>query len=219
MDVLDRVKKLLALAGSPNVHEAALAAARAQALITRHRLEDALRAEAEAEAEAAAVSDGADVPLEAARKLRKWRLVLATALAEHNGCVAYTVDLGHEQQIRLAGHDADREAVRVLWDWLVERVQWASATAASERPRSRAWHDAFRIGAVEAVIERLRAGPEADLDAAALVVAERALARRAEAVERFVAERLGLKPGRGIRIDRRAYAAGRRAGQTLPLPE
>lgn len=32
-DVLDRVHKLLALAGSPNVHEAAAAAAKSQALI------------------------------------------------------------------------------------------------------------------------------------------------------------------------------------------
>ena len=38
-DIVDRVRKLLALAGSSNVHEAAAAAARAQELITRHRLE------------------------------------------------------------------------------------------------------------------------------------------------------------------------------------
>ena len=42
--LLDRVRKLLALAGSPNAHEAAAAAARAQALVARHQLEAWLEA-------------------------------------------------------------------------------------------------------------------------------------------------------------------------------
>jgi hypothetical protein len=62
--VLERVRKLLALASSPNIHEAASAAAKAQALIERHRLQSWLDA---ADAEAAdPIEGGQDTPLEVA---------------------------------------------------------------------------------------------------------------------------------------------------------
>ena len=48
--VLERVRKLLALATSPNLHEAAAAAAAAQALIERHRLGSLLEAQTDADA-------------------------------------------------------------------------------------------------------------------------------------------------------------------------
>ena len=78
--LLDRVRKLLALTESPNVHEAALAAARAQALIDAHRLQGLLDAE-----EDAPVVDGRSAPLESGRRLRKWKVVLASALAGQLG--------------------------------------------------------------------------------------------------------------------------------------
>lgn len=213
MDVVDRVRKLLALASSPNVHEAAAAAARAQALVARHRLEGLLAAEAESP-----ITDGSEAPLERARKVRKWRVVLASALAEANGCAAYVAEVPDGQEIRLAGRAPDREAARALWDWLTERIQWSSATEGAGR--SRAWHDAFRIGAVDAVAARLAAG-EAELRAAlpaeALVRVEPAVAARRAAVDRFLAERLRLGKGRSIRVEARAFAAGRAAGAALPL--
>ena len=87
--VLSRVRKLLALAESPNVHEAASAAARAQELISQHRLEAVLEAE-----DAAATQDAADPigqeTLETSKRLRRWKTVLAGGLARANGCIAFT---------------------------------------------------------------------------------------------------------------------------------
>ncbi|MEZ4266534.1 MAG: DUF2786 domain-containing protein [Myxococcota bacterium] len=214
--VLERVRKLLALAGSPNVHEAASAAAMAQTLIERHRLERWLEA---AESEAAdPIEDGRDRPLEVARKIRKWKSALAATLADANGCVAYTLDRGREQAIVVAGRAADREAVVELWGWLHKRVEWLSATHGAGR--SRQWHDAFRVGVVDAVGERLRKvagevrdeqqpGALARLDPTALV--------QREALERYVSEHLQLGRGRGIRVDARAWERGRAAGAELPL--
>lgn len=82
--LLARVNKLLALATSPNVHEAAAAAARAQAMIEAHRLEGLLAAEREVDD----VDDGRDAPLEVSKRLRRFKVVLATVLGEHNACVA-----------------------------------------------------------------------------------------------------------------------------------
>ena len=207
--VTRRVQKLLALATSSNVHEAAAAAARAQALIDEHRL-DALMAGAEAEP----ITDGADEPLERARRPRKWRSVLASALAEANGCLAWSFVRGPETALCVLGRAADREAVRALWGWLAPRVEWLSATHAPGRDR--AFHEAFRIGAVEAVVLRLRAPPEAR--GPGLVRLDGELVARREAVERYAAERLRLKGGRALRLNAAAYARGRDAADELPLP-
>ena len=214
-DIVDRVRKLLALAGSSNVHEAAAAAARAQELITRHRLES-LRLGAP---DPDPITDGAAEPLEVARRLRRWRVVLATELARVNGCSAYTVSHGWEERILVAGRAADRAAVAAMWAWLLVRVEWLSAAAGPGR--SRKWHEAFRVGAVEAVAERLLASDEetrAAFPPDALVHIVPALAERERAVERFVTEELRLGPGRGMRMDARAYERGVAAGRELPLP-
>lgn len=213
--ILDRVRKLLALATSPNVHEAAAAAARAQSLIERHRLEGLLLGQPEADP----VTDGADSPLERARKLRTWRIVLAQALAEHAGCVAYSAETSQGQELRLVGRAADREAARVLWDWLVEQIQWLSATEGEGR--SRAWHEAFRVGAVETIAERLRqarAGVREAMPVEALVRVDPLVVARARAVEDYVEDKLKLGKGRAIRVDARAWAKGREAAKGVALP-
>lgn len=207
--VLDRVRKLLALAGSPNVHEAAAAAARAQALISRHRLEGWLAAEAAAKEKLDAIEDARDAPLEQSKRLRRWKVVLASTLAEANGCLAYTLDRGDERAIVLVGRAEDRDAVRVLWDGLVRRIEWLSATHGAGR--SKRWHDDFRIGAVDAIAKALATPAEPDAETAALTRFERAATER---VQRF-AERLNLKPGRAILVDPDAWRRGRQAGDAL----
>ncbi len=213
--LLDRVRKLLALAESPNVHEAALAAARAQALIDAHRLQGLLDAE-----EDAPVVDGRSAPLESGRRLRKWKVVLASALAGLNGCLAYTDRVGKLKRIVLVGTEDDRAAVGVLWDWLVRRIEWLSATHGAGQDRR--WHDAFRIGAAQTIAGRLQASQEAGtaaLESAALVVVTAGLARRQARTADFAEKNLNLKPGRGVRVDPVGYRAGLRAGAEVPLPE
>jgi hypothetical protein len=215
--VLGRVRKLLALAGSPNVHEAASAAAAAQALVERHRLADLLSAEADVAADP--VTDGRAAPLEAARRLRRWKIVLAAGLAEANACLAYTAAAGDETLLLLAGRDADRAAVAAIWEWLVQRLEWLSATHGPGR--SRHWHEAFRIGAAEVIVARLAAvGAEevATLPPAALVRVEPARQARAAAVDAFAEQHLHLGRGRSLRVDGRGLARGREAGAAMGLP-
>ena len=136
------MRKLLALASSDNVHEAALAASRAQELIEEHRLQAFLDAEADAEAREAAdpVLSGTDDPLEATKRLRKWRVVLAMRLAELNGCIAYTVEYGREKRLLVSGREADREVVKELYAWLCQRLEWLSATHAPASGADKRWH-------------------------------------------------------------------------------
>ena len=207
--VLDRVRKLLALATSSNVHEAALAAAKAQSLIDQHRLEELL-----AGAQAEPISDGSEAPLERVRRPRKWRSVLASALAEANGCLAWSRISGGETELYILGRADDRQVVQALWDWLGLRIEWLSATHAAGRDR--AFHEAFRIGAVESVVARLRPAPDAG--DAGLVRLDGELIARRQAVEQYAAQHMRLGKGRGMRLDAVAYARGRAAGEQIPLP-
>jgi hypothetical protein len=214
--VLDRVRKLLALATSPNVHEAANAAARAQALIEEHRLEAFLRAVDVQAADPDPITDGRDAPLEIARRTRKWKLALAQAVGNANGCVAWAWERPDDVATCLVGRSRDRDAARALWEPLVVRVAWLSATAGAGR--SRAWHEAFRVGAVDEIGVRLTAGVDAAREGfAALVRVSPELAAHRDALDRFVAEHLGSGRGRRLSVDARAYELGRVAGADVPL--
>jgi hypothetical protein len=217
---LDRVRKLLALATSPDAHEAASAAAHAQALIDRHRLRAILDEERAAESGDDPIADARDQPLETARKLRPWKVLLALALAGRNGCVAYTLEGEDGQSLVLVGRAADREAVSTLWSWLVRRIEWLSATHGAGR--SRRWHDDFRVGVVDAIAQRM-AGTnrdettgEAPLDARSLARVDQAISARAEALNRFVEKHLRLGEGRAIRVDPRAWKKGMTVATTEP---
>jgi hypothetical protein len=213
-EVLSRVQKLLSLATSPEVHEAAAAAAAAQSLIEKYRLEQYLRADGGIGPEA--VEDGQAHPIEVARRPRKWRVLLVCLLAELNGGLGYTMERGGETHVCMVGRRPDRELVATLFAALARRVEWCSATAGPGR--SRAWHDSFRIGAVEAIADSLRRrqGEETAAlasDLALRIIPEREAARRE--VDTFAASRLGLSRGRGIRVLPAAFEAGKKAGGEL----
>jgi len=227
--LLDRVRKLLALASSPNVHEAASAATAAQSLIDRHRLQTLLDAQDDATAAqqdaADPMVDGRADPLETGRRVRKWRVVLACGLAEVNACLAYTAGSGRQRQLLVAGRDSDRAAVVALWQWLGPRIEWCSATAGPGQDR--AWHLAFRIGAAEVIATRLAEAQQEDLantsgthlDPTDLIRVEEVLSVRAAALTAYAQEHLRLKPGRHMRVDADGYGRGRQAGAQLALDE
>ncbi len=208
--LLARVRKLLALAESPNVHEAALAAAQAQALIDRHHLSELL-----AEVDAEPITDGRQAPLEAVKRPRRWRSILAAALAEANGCLAWQAESGGLTALYILGRDRDRAVVAALFEGLARQIEWLSATHAPGARRE--VHDAFRIGAVEAIGDRLRSPRPADAEPGLVRVDLDRVARRA-AVEAFAQQHLRLGKGRALRLDGRAYAAGKAAGGSLGLP-
>jgi len=216
---LAKVRKLLALATSPNPHEAALAAARAQAMIDAHRLHAWLAAEHDVRDDPDPIVDDRETPLEIVRRVRKWKLALAAAVAEANGCVAYLLERGDGEATVLVGRSRDRAVVVELWQWLVRRIEWLSATHGAGR--SRRWHDGFRIGVVDEVARSLTdvaAQGRAALDEAALVAVDPVRAAEREALDAFVAAHLGLRSGAGMRVDAAAYRRGRGAAAELGVP-
>jgi hypothetical protein len=218
-DLLDRVAKLLRLATSSNVHEAAQAMGRAQELIERHRLEDALRDLADDP-----IVDDRDDPLDASRRLRDWKIALAAVLAGANAVSAYVLDRGRGKAgskcIILVGRRADLDAVRALYQWYVPRIEALTLRHAPPGPSvARDWARGFRFGAVDALAEALQT-VNAELQAEPGLVPLGAAARREErarAVDLFT-EKLGLRPSKGVKVHARGYATGRDAGGELPKP-
>lgn len=214
--LLERVRKLLALATSPNPHEAAAAAARAQALIAQHRLEGWLTDEPDT---LDPIEDARDEPLEVSRRLRRWKAFLASALADVNGCVAYTLDRGTDEAIVLVGRRRDRAAVEALYHGLVKQIEWLSATHGAGQPKK--WHESFRIGAVEAIARRLREVEPAEaaaLGSTALTVLGPAMEAHRRALDRFVSERLRLGRGRNLTVIASAWREGRARSSEIDLP-
>ena len=218
--LLARVKKLLALSTSSNVHEAAAAAAAAQALITRHHLDEVLEADRAGEHDGDdPITDGSEAPLETARRPRRWRFALADGLARANGGVVWSVERADGTQLCFCGRHSDRVVTAALFEALATRIEWLSASHGAGKPRQ--WHEAFRVGATDAIIERMLAGNEQATDdtnpSALQRVAPRLAARRA-AVDRFVEAHLRFGRGRGYRVDARGFAHGRAAAATLAIP-
>jgi len=216
---LDKVRKLLALATSPNPHEAALAASRAQALIENHRLQAWMDADRAVEQDPDPIVDARDDPLAVGRRIRRWKTALAVVLGQANGCVAYTLDRGKESAIVLVGRGRDRAAVAELWGWLVQRIEWLSATHGAGKNKK--WHEAFRLGVVDSVAERLAEGAaqaRSGLDDKALVVVDPARAAHRDALDRFVSDNLQLGRGKALRVDAAAWEHGKDASADLDLP-
>ena len=202
------------------MHEAAAAAARAQALIAQYRLASLLAARA---AGAGAGPDPVeDELLERARRPRAWRGALASGLAEVNACVAYSVSVGAQTELRLAGRAEDRRVVTAFFAWLAPRLEWLSASHGAGRDRD--WHEAFRVGAAEEVTRLLAAEHDeppapvsADSTAVAFFDADRM--QRERAVDAWAAAHLRQGRARGLRVDGRGYARGKAAAHELPLPK
>ncbi|MDP2345512.1 MAG: DUF2786 domain-containing protein [Deltaproteobacteria bacterium] len=219
VELLIRVHKLLALAASSNVHEAAAAAAAAQALIARHQLDELLAAESASDDPADPITDGRAAPLESARRSRRWKVSLAAGLADLNGGVAWVAADDDATRLCFCGRESDRLAVAALFAWLSVRLEWLSATAGPGK--GRAWHEAFRVGAAEAIIDRLAARETPAIDEAhraALVRVEPMRVARAAAVDRFVDAHLRFGKGRQFSVDARGFERGRAAGGSFALP-
>jgi hypothetical protein len=183
--------------------------------VERYRLQDLLEAR-----EASEQDPVEEEVLETARRRRRWKTVLASGLADVNACLAFTRDAGRDKQIVLAGRAADRAAVRSLWDWLVPQLEWLSATHGAGRDKR--WHDDFRIGAIDTILERLRGVHEQErgqLDGAALVRLDPALVERRAALERFSQERLRPGKGRRLLVGVDAWKAGRAAAAEVSIGE
>lgn len=227
---MEKAAKLLRLAQSDNPNEAALAAARAQEIIDRYKLNAAaLASEAEGTTaeEAEEIRNYEDDPLSYESRKVTWKIVLAMALAEANQCMAYT----HGADICIIGRPSDVAIVRPFFTHLTGEID--RLTEKHCKGNGQTYRNNFRLGAVDTIGRRLKAAQAATVEAvkaealqsggeSALVLVESSLAilkERRVAVDTWSKQNMRLRNYKFSQTNRdeRAREAGRRAGESISL--
>lgn len=211
-EALDKVRKLLALAGSENENEAALAAARAQAIMDKHQIS---QASLDVQEDGGAIGEET---LDATRAT--WRGRLAVVVAKANGCKVWKDD----GTIQIAGRPGAVNATRYLFDYCAKTID---RLAGNHKGNGRTFLNNYRLGCVDAIStavreekERTRAAAyEAAGGTSELIVLDRALARIADdaiAVDDWTKSRHKFsKASRSARADHQARAMGQRDGSSI----
>jgi hypothetical protein len=231
-NILDKVRKLLRLAGNnPNPEEAASAAAAAQRMLDAHNLSAAmleLETEAPPRPEEPIQDFGSGAVLGVVRDHATERL--ASVIARANGCRIYFLGgIRQGRRLCLVGRATDAEAARYLYAWVA--AEMTRLAEAHGHGMGRVWRSNFKLGIVDTVGRKLREGREAMAAEAkataahnphALMVVSTALAQleqRSKSVEVWMKTNLKLRAGRasGARYDGSAREAGRRAGESIAL--
>jgi hypothetical protein len=231
--VIDRVRKLLALSTSSNPHEAASAAARAQEILDRYELDRAMIETSPEldEGEQEPVEDtrlGGDLPLFEDKALPTWKSCLAREIAEANGCKVYASGQRGEKAVAMIGRRSDMQKVRYLFGYLVTEVDRLARR--DGKGMGRTWINSYRLGAVCTIKKALwearatmkaEARAEAQGDSVALVRVDRALSlldARLRDAKRFAEEHLNLKrQARPARRNAGAYECGQKAGREVSI--
>lgn len=224
--LLDRVQKLLALAGSPNPHEAALAAGQAARLIARHQLDETLIESSAPDQDIELVRDR---PLDASKRLRGWKIALASVLAQINDCRVLVSGpksgqrhgvKDKERKIWVVGRPFD---VLRLFAMYPPMVRWVEhLTMQKLHAAGHRYREDFRRGVVMAMADSMRqmrlepwqAGGGADPEEGAMVRAQSRSEARGRQVEQWMKSQLGVvtTKGRPLRVILDAYRAGQEAG-------
>ncbi len=230
--IVAKVQKLLRLSQSSNANEASLAAAKAQELIDRHQLDATLLALDQAEPMTGLDDEPivdfakAGAPLDAQKRLDRWRGALASVVARQNGCRIYFSG----GDIALVGRPSDAETVRYLYGYLSREVERLATEHGKGMGRS--WRNNFRLGVVDAISDKLyqeRRRFEHDVrtearaeSSTALMRVDRALAtidQRGQDVAAWVKSNLKLYShgSSATSYNHTAREAGRKAGKQLAV--
>jgi hypothetical protein len=232
--IIERIQKLLALATSSNVHEAAAAAARAQALMAQYDIEQAAL-EVESGDDDVVVST--EVLWELGARVDGWKGILASALGTANQAKVYTSRTWGStgklvNTFQIIGSKDQANTIRYMYAYLTNEVE----RLAKDAPGSgRSYLASFRLGAAAEIATRLRdaaiqARKEVKVEAAkeslqagngASLVRLQGALDRIDARSRAIAAhagRLNLRKTSGRRAsDADGYHAGKVAGSTVRL--
>lgn len=228
--IIDKVRKLLRLAESPNANEAAAAAAKAQQMIDEYKLSAALLAldSGVAEPDEDIEDFGAKgAPLDSQPLAHRWRSQLAGTIARANACRIYLSG----GSIALVGRPSDAETVRYLFAYLTREVE--RLCERDGKGCGRTWRNNYRLGVVDTLMNKLHAQRQqfaaeqrklaADAtNTQALVRVNQALAlveKRSADTADWIKKNLKLYAGSGSsgRYDGSARQAGRKAGQSINI--
>ncbi len=211
--VIEKVRKLMALSKSDNQHEANAAAAKAEQLLQEYRL-------SEAEIEPIEVIEQASEgePLDAMKQLPLWKSILANGLCGLHGCKPWVDRTGKtiRNRIRVVGRPSDIASVRYLYAWLTSTIDRLALHAGSGKGRS--WSNAFRVGCVTGVLAAMKIAnteARAQVTSTALVKIDRRAVDAEREMRRITSGLRMMNRSSGRRYHGDAYRAGETAGRNI----
>ena len=227
MDVLDKVRKLLKLAESPNANEAASAAAKAQQLIDEYNLSAELLAiETNTETADEPIENflHKGAPLDSGSQFPRWKSSLALHVAKANACRVYMCG----RNLALVGRASDAEVVRYLYAYLIHEIE--RLCAKDGRGAGRIWRNNYRLGVVDTIKVKLQDQKKKFTEnlrnsqpqnSQALIKVDQALVRleaKSQSVDRWVTQNLRLRKSRSSHTqDLGARFLGQKAGESISL--
>jgi len=147
MSILDKIRKLRALAQSDNVNEAASAAAAAERLIQEH---DIAEAELHVTEEEPCFFDAADPVASFAKKVPTWQTILLASLSRQY----HTAGIWIGPVYKVAGRPSDVATLRYQFAYFTAEV--TRLALKHGKGKGRTWSNSFRNGAVSAIRDSLQ---------------------------------------------------------------
>ncbi len=219
----------LQLAGSPNQHEAALAASKAQEIIDRYNLcvdDIKMGNTPKEEAEENIVDFGADPLHEVCQVDTLWTIRLAGIVAKLNSCrIYYSTKVSGSAIVKLIGRPSNVQTVRYIFGWLEREVR--RITRQECRGYTRKYQIAFRAGVVDTIYHKLEEQRQETyanvqkeaVNPYAMVLVTNSIARveaKGLAVDKWIADNMKLRqPKFRAQTDWSARAHGQEAGKDI----
>jgi hypothetical protein len=153
-EMLDKVAKLLALASSPNEHEAALAASRAQEILMKYNLS------------VYEVSSLEESPKPGHEEFmatnQRWARILLNELSKLHDCRSFSSGVDREGKpiTIMVGHAQNIEVVKAIFAYLVPQITLLGIDAVVQTKLKHSqvdhWQESFCEGCVGRIIERIK---------------------------------------------------------------
>jgi hypothetical protein len=211
--VAEKIKKLLALGGSPNEAEAAVAMAKAHDLLTKYNLSiDEVTMEKAEVVEMDYMEGG---------RARKWKLILIQAICKYNYCYSYrsirktwgTVNRSSEFTLNIVGKEHNMAATKIMVDYILDAV---NSLALKQRGSGKSEIESYKIGLADILMTRLRdlsiQEQSMNCNCKDLVIVEDA------AIKNFLSNKNIKSRNVGLRVkDQVSYDKGRYDGSKINL--
>lgn len=229
--IVDKVKKLLALSKSSNINEATTSAAIATRLIIQHRLSEAdiienhLQDNTKTHGYVPESMYDDHSPVYESAHVTPWKVRLLCVIAHHYGCAVWN-DKAHKaspggrgvSRYRLIGLYNDVQLVRQMFNWLCKQIKYFADH--QYRGYGQVSSTSFCTGAVKGVESVFRQARESAASQAKLLGKENALARlrdRERVAQEYMYRVYQLMPAlpKGRTFDADAYSHGNHIGARI----
>jgi hypothetical protein len=227
-EALRKAISCLKLSQSPNQHEAALAASKAQEIIDRYnlRIDDIQQGNETKEADENIVDFGQDPLHEVCQVDTLWTLRLSSIISRLNSCrIYYHTKQSGSAVLKIIGRPSDVQTVRYLFSWLEREVR--RITRQECQGHSRRYQIDFRTGVVDTIYRKLTEQRKETFNTVqreavnpmALIRVQQSIAKieaRGEAVEKWMEQNMKLRqPTFRKQTDLSARRHGQIAGEQI----